>query len=152
MAEFVGPVVDRALAILQARTPALLAAAGQRAFQDLGRQFTGIAVNFPSVWVMPIRTEFDAEGSTRHQAHALTVKFAVEGSSPEDLAAVALAYMKAIDDAFTASDPADWVGALESGQVQRVFVRAHDYGPLFERGQVMARFPEMDLVVETQEL
>lgn len=152
MAQFIEPIVNTALSVLQARTPALLAAAGLGAFRDFGREFTGVTVNFPGVYVMPGKTQFDPEGTLRHQLHTLTIKFAVEGMTPEAIATAAIGYMKAIDDALTASDPDDWADALAGGEVGRIFVQTHDYGPLYQRGQVMARFPELALLVETQEV
>ena len=72
---------------------------------------------------------------------------------PDDLTDAAMAYMRAVDLALDQSFPADWEGKLgANGVVLRVFVSGHDYGPLFERGGVLARFPELELVVETEEL
>ncbi|KKM18469.1 hypothetical protein LCGC14_1665410 [marine sediment metagenome] len=153
MAEFIKPIIETAIAILQARTPALLRAAGLDEFVDFGQQFTGVAPNFPSVWVMPARTVFDADSQhMRHQAHQLQIKFGVSGTEPDDVTAAAMGYMQAIDGAIGASDPEDWQGVIQGGAVLRVFVQGHDYGALFERGGAMARFPELELIVETEEL
>ena len=144
--EFIAPIVDKILAVLEARTPALL---GARApFAAYGKQFTGIVPNFPAVYVMPVRTEFDSEATgASHQAHQVQIKCAVEGSEPDAIVVEAVAYMTAIHEALAASWPADWAGVLSDGQVEALLVRGHDYGPLFERGNVLARFPELDLVV-----
>ena len=58
----------------------------------------------------------------------------------------------AIDGALGASDPGDWQEVIAGGVVLRVFVQGHDYGPLFERGGALARFPELELIVEVEEL
>ena len=153
MAEGIKPIIENVLAVLQARTPALLQAAGLDEFVDFGKQFTGVAQNFPSVWAMPVRTAFDADSQqTRHQAHQVQIKFVVSGVEPDDVTAAAMDYMQAIDGALAASDPGDWQGIIQGGVILRVFVEGHDYGPLFERGGALARFPELELIVETEEL
>ncbi|SRR5581483_3105864 len=156
MAKFVGAIVDAALAILQARTPAALAALTppRDPFADYGRLFTGSVQNFPAVWVMPLRTTFDPDQQEmRHQAHEIKIICAVAAGEPDELAAAAAAYLAAIDAAIYASDPEDWAAALgPDGQVQRVFIRAHDYGPVFEGRGMLARFPEIDLIVEAEEM
>lgn len=144
--EFISPIIDKILAVLEARTPDLLGV--RDAFFTYGRQYTGIVPNFPSVWVMPVRTEFDPEATgASHQAHQVQIKFAIQGSDPDAIADAAAAYMKAIHEALAASWPADWLDVLADGRVQALLVRSHDYGPLFERGSILARFPELDLVV-----
>jgi hypothetical protein len=120
-------------------------------FREYGKQFTGLSPNFPGCWVSPVRTELDSESATCHQAHQVRIKFGVEGSEPEEVAQAAMEYMAAIHRALAASWPGDWTGVLAGGQVMRLFVRGHEYGPLFERGGSMAKFPEMDVVAETQE-
>lgn len=150
MPEFIEPVVDKVLAVLAARTPALLAAENVPAFRAFGKQFRGVSVNFPEVWVSPVRSEFDAEmQATSHQAHQVRIKFGVGGSEPDVVTEQAMAYMRAVHQALAASWPGDW--AIDGAQVTRVFVRGHDYGPLFVQQGTMARFPEMDVVVETHE-
>jgi len=145
MAEFIRPVIEKLIGVLAARTPGLLAA--REPFTAIGKQYTGVAVNFPACWVMAVRTEFDPDiQGMLAEAHTLTVKFGVAGTEPDQLAEDAMAYMKAVDQAITASVAAgEW-------QALRVFVRAHDYGPLWERGNVIARFPELELIVETTEV
>lgn len=153
MVQFIKPIIENAIAVLRARTPALLRAAGREEFVDYGKQFTGVAPNFPSVFVMPVRTVFDADSQhMRHQAHQVQIKFALSGSEPDDVTAAAMDYMTAIDGALAASDPGDWQSVIADGVVLRVFVQGHDYGPLFERGGALARFPELELIVEVEEL
>jgi hypothetical protein len=151
MAEFMKPIVDRAIAILKARTPNLLGPE-RTPFADYGKTFTGAVQNYPSVWVQPVRTGFsEAAQHTRRQTHVLVVKIAVSASDPAELCEAALDYVSAADLAFTQSDAADWNGALAGGVVMRVFVRGHDYGPLSERGGALARYPELEVIVETEE-
>jgi hypothetical protein len=151
VAEFIEPIVENVIAVLETRTPELLE--GLDPFVQFGKQFTGVAVNFPAVWVMPVRTVLDPEQQhLRHQAHQLTVKFGVSASDPDQVTTLAMRYMELIDQALLASDGgSDWDGVLQAGSVLRVFVQGHDYGPLYERGGIMSRFPELDLVVETSE-
>ena len=152
MPEFIDPIVANVIAVLRARTPALLDAVALPNFVDFGKQFTGITVNFPSVWVMPVRTLFGAEMQQgRHEEHQVTVKFGVSSSEPDAVTQAAVDYMVVIDRALSDSDPADWTSLLQGGQVLRVFVQSHDYGALLGRGSAIARFPELDLVVETME-
>lgn len=147
MPEFIGPVVAAAISILETYTPALLAAAARDPFAEYGRAFTGVVANTPAVYVMPVRTSFDADiQGCFGELHQITIKFAVTGSDPEDLADAALAYMKAIDEAIQQATGADWGTAAS-----RVFIQGHDYGPLYERGGSYAKFPELELIVEAQE-
>jgi len=146
VAEFIKPIVENVLAVLKDRTPGELGA--REPFVEYGTQFTGVVTGFPALWVMPVRSEFDAESQGyMHEAHQITVTFGVTGSEPGEVTDAAMAYMKAIDAAIQASWPADGSGL----GVMRIFVRSHDYGPLLNRGGVLARFPELDLVVETAE-
>jgi len=150
MAEHIGPIVEKVREILRERMPAAL---GARApFVEIGKSWTGVNVNPPSAWVMPVRTDFDGEVQGYLAGmHTITIKFGVAGAEPDLVTDEALVYMAAMDAALEASWPGDWAGTLEHGSVLRVWVRSHDYGPLFERGNMIARFPEMDLVIETAE-
>lgn len=150
-AEFIAPIIENALAVLKQRTPGLLA--GRDLFVNFGKQFTGVVSNFPSLYVMPVGTAFDADAQHLvHQAHQVQVKLAVSGAEPDLVTEAALAYMRAVDLAIAQSWPKDWEGKLQNGVVLRVFVERHDYGPLFERQGALARFPELDLIVETEEM
>jgi hypothetical protein len=151
MADFISPIIDNVLDILQKYTPGLLP--GREPFSDYRKSFTGVVQNFPAVYAMPVRTTFDPESMhTRHQAHQITIKFAISASDPDTLTAEAGAYMAALDGAIQSATVEDWQGTLPQPVVMRVFVQAHDYGPLFERGVQLARFPELELIVETEEL
>ncbi len=152
MPKFVGPVVEKLVAVLKQYTPGELA--GREEFQEFGKQFTGVAKNLPAVWVTPARTAFDEESTgTRRQAHLVVIRFGVTGAEPDELMDAAMAYMRAIDAAIAKSETErDWEDAVAGGVVQRVYVSEHDYGPLFERGNVLARFPELGVVVEVEEV
>ena len=143
MAQFIRPVIDKLLEVLAARTTS---------FVQFRRLYTGAAENLPAVWVMPGRTAIDAECSTLRQAHLITVKFGVENTDPDGLANDAMDRMKEIHAAIEASWPGDWVDAVTGGQVQSVTIREHDYGPTWTAGGMVAKFPEMDLLIEVEEL
>ncbi len=155
MPEFAAPIVAKILAVIEARTPGLLAAASREPFAELGKQFSRVLTNAPACWVMPVRSEFDPEMTGFcHQVHQVRITIAVAGTEQAELTSAAMAYVKAVDDALAASWPMDWSGEgnpLANGQVMNVFVRSHDYGPLFDTARGIARFPELDVVVETQE-
>ena len=151
MAEFIGPVIDRVLAALEKYMPAALPA-DQDPVMEFGRQFTGVVANMPAVYVMPVRTAFDADAEYLHQVHQVQIKLAVSGSTPEDVTAAALAYVRAADLAIAQAETAgEFCDAVTGGNVLRVFVSAHDYGPLFEGHAGLARFPEIELTVEVAE-
>jgi len=148
--EFIEPIVEKILAVLQAHTPALLGSLP--GFETYKKHFTGVVENWPAVWVMPVRSEFDPE-VTGHSAqrHLITIKLAISGSEPNELAEQAMAYMQVIHLALAASWPGEWCTTLAAGQVLGLRVRSHDYGPLWEQGQMLARFPEMEVAVDTAE-
>lgn len=147
MAEFIGPVVDWVAGVLTGDALAeLLIAAELEAFAEVKKSWTGVVINWPPVSVMPRSSDFDAEGTAVHANHGLTIKFGVSGDDSDQLAADALAYMKAIDRAITAS-----VGTWPAS-VSKVFVSRHDYGPLFGKDSGYAKFPELHLEVETYEV
>lgn len=151
MAKFIQPIVDQTVKSLQDRTLVLISPRDQ--FAEIGRQFSGVVMNFPACYVMPVRTVFDADSDhTRHQAHQIQIRLAVTGPTPEAVTEAAMFYMRVVDQAISESDPEDWQGILQGGQVQRVWIQGHDYGPLFDQGGRHARFPELELIVETEEV
>lgn len=152
MADFIRPLVDNAIAILKAKVAAHLPQ-NKPDFRQHGRIFTGVVLNFPAVWVQPVRTDFDEDSDhSRHQAHQIKIKIGLSAADPEELAKDALDYVRAVDLALTASEPKSWENKLPSGVVMRTWVAAHDYGQVFEAGAgALARFPELDLIVETEE-
>jgi len=148
MALLIGPIIDRLTAVLQERSPALLT----EPFAAYYHLWTGQAVNLPAVWVLPVRTLFAEEESTRHQAHEITVKFGVSIADPEALYDLVISTMLAVDAAIEQSWSADWSDALAAGQVMSLYIREHDYGVVFQHAGMFARFPELSLTIETQEL
>lgn len=151
MDRFVAPVIDCLIKLLEHRLPSVLGSLPP--FVDVGLVFTGIAVNFPALWVMPVRTAFDPEREhTRAQVHEIRVKFGITAPDANSTADLAMAYMAAIDSAITQSSIHEWNATMTAPLVRGVFIRSHDYGPLYERGGVLARFPELELLVETEEL
>jgi hypothetical protein len=155
-ADFIKPVVENTLRILEKYTLAELQPMDREAITDFGKQFTGVVPNFPALWVMPVRTTFDPDAQqSRRQEHLLRITIAVSGAEPDELDVLAMDYCKAVDRALVAAElatPNEWQGLLVNGQVLRVFVVEHDYGPLFEVGKGLARYPEMTLLVETEEV
>lgn len=153
MAEFIEPVVEKVVGVLQARLPALVEEAGLEEIREYGRLFTAVIENPPAVCVMPVRTTFDPDvAGVIQEVHEITITFGITGSERDDLTVLAMRYMRAIDRALMGSwAEGDWSGVLAGGQVLNVFVRGHDYGPLMRSGSMMARFPEVDVVVEAVE-
>jgi hypothetical protein len=145
MAEFIGPVIDDLIAIVKKYTPAALA--GAEPFLDFGKAFTGVVPNIPAVWVMPGQTLFDPDSTIVQQQHRVTVRFAVDGSEPDRVEEKAVLYMKVLDGSIRFAAPGDWTVVP-----MRVFIQAHDYGPLYSRGGVPMKLPELHLLVEVNEL
>ena len=147
MAEFIGPVVDWLAGVLtgEALEDALLAA-GLEAFAEVKKSWTGVVINWPPCSVMPRDTDFDPEGTAVHGTHGLTIKFGVSGEDSDQVASDAMAYMLAIDAAIAGS-AGTWLP-----QMSKVFVKRHDYGPLFSKDNSFAKFPELHLEVETYEV
>jgi len=147
---YIAPIVAGIQAILAKYMPDLLAAqgAGYPAFTEIGAEFTGIMPNPPQAWVMPVRTSIDDSGNSLFEAHKVTAKFVVTASDPEHIPPMAMAYMQAITDAIDMAAPSDWGGVIPN----HVHVYEHDYGALYERGGVMARFPEAHIEIEVNEL
>jgi hypothetical protein len=151
MADFIAPVIDRVLAVLEKYMPATLPV-DREPVVEFGRQFTGVVANMPSLFVMPVRTAFDADAQYLHEAHQVQIKLAVSGSQPGAVTEAAMAYVRAVDLAIAAAEAAgEFADAVTGGQVLRVFVAGHDYGPLFEGHGGLARFPEIELIVEVAE-
>jgi hypothetical protein len=147
MALLIGPIIDRLSEILLEGTPEFLT----EAFAGYYHLWTGQAVNLPAVWILPVRTLFAEDEATRHQAHEITVKFGVSNSEPEALYDLVIATMLAVDQAIEQSWPADWSDAVTAGQVMSLYIREHDYGVVLQHAGMFARFPELSLVIETQE-
>ena len=145
-ANFIGPVVDWVIATLQAATPGLLSAAGVEPFGEFRKSWTGVAINWPPVAVMPRASDFDPETTSVHTMHGLTIKFGVSSDDPDAIEVAATVYMKAIDDAITQAT-GTWLA-----QMSHVHISRHDYGPLFGKDGGFAKFPEMILEVETYEV
>lgn len=150
MAKYITPVVAALQAILAQYMPGALDGSGYVPFVDIGEVFTGVMDNAPEAWVMGVRSQMDDEGNVWNEKHTVTVKFGVTATDPDDLGQAARVYMKAITDAVNSAAPADWTAA--GGSVpNRVLVYEHDYGPVFEKGGVLARFPEAHIDVEVYE-
>jgi len=143
VAEFIEPIIEHLIAVLRARTSS---------FSEFGKLFSGAAINVDAIWVMPERTSFAEEGSTLDQVHEITVKFGIEATELDDVAHGAMARMREAHKAIEASWPGDWQEVLKGGQVSRIWIRQHNYGPTYANDGRMAKFPELSLVVETKEL
>jgi hypothetical protein len=146
MPEFIAPVIDAVITALAKYTPATVPADREQ-FVDFGRRFTGVVQNFPSLYVMPVRTVFDPDvQGPIVQAHQVRIKLAVTGSTPDEVSDAAMAYVRAVHLAIAAADAAG-----EFSAYLRVFVIGHDYGPLFDGGGRIACLPEIELTVEVAE-
>ena len=151
MAEYIKPVIDRVLAVIEKYLPTTLPA-DRAPVREFGRQFTGVVAAMPALYVMPVRTGFDPDAQYLHQAHQVQIKLAVLGSEMGDVTDAAMDYVRAVDLAIAAGEAAgEFANAVTGGVVSRVFIASHDYGPLFERGGGLARFPEIELIVEAAE-
>ncbi len=126
-------------------TPGLLASRDLPPLNAVGGIFVGMTKNPPECWVMPAKTQFGEEGTFINQIHAVNVKVAVVAGEPELVVEAALRYVWAIDEAIRG-----WVNW--DARVLRVFVREHDYGPVFEHASTFARFPELHLAVQMSEV
>ena len=134
------------MGVVQDGTTEPLAEAGLDPFAEVRKSWTGVVMNWPPAAVMARNTTFDPEGTSIHGMHEFTVKFGVNGADPDQVADDAIAYMKAIDAALTAAT-GTWLPAMS-----KVFVRMHDYGPLFQLDGKFGKFPELQLEVETYEV
>jgi len=150
VAEYIKPVIDAVLTALEKRVPAALPV-DREPIREYGRQFSGIVANMPALYVMPRRTLFDPDAQgVENMAHELQITLAVSGTEPGDVTDAAMVYVRAVHQAIAAADAAREITVM-GGQVNRVYVVGHDYGPLFAKGGGMARFPEIDLTVEVAE-
>ncbi len=150
MADYVKPVIDAVLAALEKRMPAALPV-DREPVREFGRQFTGIVGNMPAVYVMPRRTLFDPDTQgVANMAHEIQITLAVGGSEPGQVTDAAMVYVRAVHQAILEADAAREI-TVTGGQVNRVYIASHDYGPLWEKGGGLARFPEIELIVEAME-
>lgn len=145
---YISPVVAAVVNILTTYMPAALTDTGYGPFVAIGKLFTGVMDNPPEAWVDGVRTQIDDSGNSLAERHDITIKFGVTATDPDDIQAAAVVYMKAIADAIDAAQPADWGTVIPN----RARVIEHDYGPLFVKGNVLARFPEAHLEIEVNEL
>jgi hypothetical protein len=139
MPEFIQPIVTWLVGVLQGAQMGALTP-----FAEVKQSWTGIAMNWPVAAVMPRNSSFDPEITSKsHSENLLTVKFGVQGMDPDQVAADAMSYMLAIDQAIE--------GAAWLPQFSRVFIEAHDYGALYQKDGSFAKFPELHLLVEVYE-
>jgi len=148
MAFYIAPIVTAVQGILAKYTPAALESSGYGPFVEIGSLFTGVMDNPPEAWVMGMRSDLDDSGNSLFEKHLVTVKFGVTASDPDDLWTAAAAYMKAVSDAMAAAQPSDWGTVIPN----HAHVFGHDYGPVFQKGGVLARFPECHVEIEVNEL
>lgn len=138
--QFMAPIVEWLIGVLKGAELGEL-----EAFGEVRKSWTGVAMNWPPVAVMPRTSQFDPEISgASHSQNAITIKFGVNGSDPDDLTDLAMAYMLAIDAAIEAAAPLP--------QISHVHIGTHDYGPLYTGNSGgFFRFPELHLEVEVYE-
>jgi hypothetical protein len=117
MAALIAPLVDSFVALLQA----------MGTFNAVRRGWHGVLVNPPEAAVMPGKTQFEAEGTTRANVNAITVRLGIQGADPEELTMRCMATVQAVDAAIEA-----WFNAGSfPPQVTNVYVIEHDYGQLW---------------------
>jgi hypothetical protein len=154
--EYISLAVREVQRAIREGTPALLGATELPELTSVERIFTGMAKNPPQAWVMPMRSQFGAEGSLINQVHQLTVKIAVTGGEPELVGEAALRYVWAVDEAIRGWGlPTMTIGGQPTAwdaRVMRVFVTEHDYGPVWEKDRTFARLPELHLAVQMSEV
>jgi hypothetical protein len=148
MALYIAPIVAAVQGILAKYLALALEPTEYPAFLDIGSVFTGVMDNPPEAWVMGSRTQIDDEGNSLAEKHLVTVKFGVTASDPDDLWTAAAAYMKAISDAMAMAQANDWGAVIPN----HAHVFEHDYGPVFQKGGVLARFPECHIEIEVNEI
>jgi hypothetical protein len=140
----IGPVLAWVLGVLQQMTEEQYG--GLAPFAEFHQSWTWVVINWPSVGVMPMGSQFDPEiVGARYSVNRLKIKFGVNGADPDQVTADAIAYMLAIDAAIQAADL-----NTPCANSKRLFVADHDYGPLWSgpNGGAFAKFPEMHLDVE----
>lgn len=144
---FIRAALEAVTAVLKADTPGILQGMQRDPFAYFGRAFVGIVPAPPSVWVMPRTTAIAPEGWSPKQQDLVTVKIGVVGGEPELVVDAALDYVLAVTLAV-------WDRAVEQtdNTILRVHVQSQDYGPLYESGKSFARFPEVHLVIDRQEV
>lgn len=145
---YIKPFIDSLIAILDSYMPQMLSGTGCQPFLEIGKNWTGVMDNPPEAWVMPVRTVIDDEGNNWQEKHEITIKFGITGSEADDLVDMATTYFAAITQAINSATASDWVGP----KPQRVIVFEHDYGPVYQAGGVLARFPEAHVGIEVTEV
>ena len=143
--QFIRVAIDAVLSLLTDYTPAILAELNQTPFTRFGRAFRGQLMAAPEVWAEPVNTTLDDEGQSRHQIHQVKVTVGLVGGDPEALTDLALDYVRAVDLAVAQNEK------TFAAPVLRIFVREHNYGALRVKGTGFAVFPEVFLLVETEE-
>ena len=143
---FIQLALDQVQAALVCGTEALLTSRNREAFNSFNRMFVGMAQNPPQLWVMPERTVLAEEGSMIASVSDLRVAAAVVAGEPEQVVLAAVDYVWAIDQALRyPAKPWD-------ARIMRVFVGSHEYGPVYVRTSGFARYPEVKVFVQMQEV
>jgi hypothetical protein len=145
---YISPIVAAVQGILTKYIAQVLDNSGYPPFVSVGTLFTWVMNNPPQAWVDGVKTQLDDSGNSILERHLITIKFGVTGTDPDDIAASAKVYMKAICDAIALATPQDWGEIVPN----RAFVVEHDYGPLWVKESVLSRFPEAHLEVEVNEV
>src|SRR6185437_1556739 len=106
LSDLIQPVLQRIVALLHD----MEMPDGLDPFRTVGMAWTGILVNPPGAWVLPVRTAFrdEGEGTTRSQIHSVTIRLGIVGDEPEKLTNRVLRYVQAVDAAITGMQDTDW--------------------------------------------
>jgi len=147
MAEHISTSIRVLKAILVNDTPTILSGMTRAPFTGVGTFFSGMMPSPPYAWVQPRSTEFDDETQVETQRDQVTVKIGISGSDPEAIAAAALDYVAAVDQAIR--DAAD---AELDPTITHLHIQAHDYGLLYVDKGGFARYPEIHLEITRREV
>jgi len=145
---YIRMALDAIGAVLEARTPALLAGMGRAPFTGIKRAFSGQMLNPPMVWIEPRKTAIDDTGNPPQQHASVTVVVGVMAGDPEALLDAALDYVRAVTLAIEQAGGAEW-----GDNITHVHPSEMDYGPLFtgDKGG-FAKFPMVHVEVEMTEV
>jgi hypothetical protein len=147
--EFIQVAIDGLLGLLKEHTADLLAEMDtpRVPITHFGYAFRGQAMNAPELWVEPVSTVFDDEGTATHGISQLRITLGIVAGDPEACTLAALDYVRAASLAISQNEFAELGDAI-----QRVFVREHNYGALRAGGKGFAVFPEIYVLVEMEEV
>jgi len=177
-AQFAKQIVNQLIAILQRDQQAALSIIN--AARSPGRALTPFAAffkeaapiqNWPALVLVARTTQFDqaSDADLRTETHTFLCAMAISGTDPEWLADDAMDYLRVVDIVLTSVPLGDFYlpltishRTMPTGQtsglnstlskVQDLRISRHDMGALVaRRGGTLARGPQIEFVIETEE-